>query len=201
MAYSTLPELRAYIGVDDTADDMALQVALSATEAMIDGYCERSFAPAGTAATTRVYMADTPYLVFIDDASSITLIETDPGLDGTWTDVWASSDWQAEPLNARSGGLSSPYTQVRAIGDYAYPVDFRAAVRVTATWGWASVPDVVQQATLLQAGRIFKRRDSVLGFAGGPETGLIRVGRAIDGDVAQLLAPYRKGASAIGGIA
>ena len=41
----------------------------------------------------------------------------------------------------------------------------------------------------------------ILGFAGGPETGLIRVGRALDGDVAQLLAPYRTGVAAVGGLA
>lgn len=201
MAYATLPELRAYIGVSDDDDDMSMQIALAATESMIDGYCERSFNPAGTAASARVFAAADACYLEITDAVAITLVETEVNaLDDTWT-AWASTDWQAEPLNALSGGLSWPYTAVRAVRSYTYPVDSKARVRVTARWGWPEVPQVVQQATLLQAGRIFKRRDSVLGFAGGPETGLIRVGRAIDGDVAQLLAPYRKGVAAVGGFA
>lgn len=199
MAYATLSDLRSYIGVTDQVDDVQLQIALNATESMIDAYCGRSFSPAGTAATARVYASHLHALVFVDDCTAVTLVETDPSGDGSWTDTWAASgDWQAEPLNGVSEGLSVPYTQLRAVGDYLFPVSAKACVRVTARWGWGQTPNVIEQAVLLQAARLSKRRDSVTGVMGGPETGLIRVGRAIDADVAQLLAPYRKGATTVG---
>lgn len=188
MAYATLGDLRSYFGVNDQIDDEQLTIALSATETMINGYCGRSFSAAGTATTARVFAASDAGMVPVNDATTVATVETYDG--DTWT-AWTTDDYQCEPLNGVQFGLDWPTTHIRAVGDYAFPVTDRAWVRVTAAWGWTAVPDVVKQATLLQASRITKRRDSVLGFAGGPETGLIRVGRSIDGDVAQLLAPYR----------
>lgn len=203
MAYATLTQVKAAmsIGTADTADDVQITAALGAAEALIDGYCGRSFGTAGTAATTRVYAATDNYVLTIDDATTITLVETDPDFDGTWTEQWATTDWQAEPLNGRDGALSVPYYRLRAIGNYWFPDVPRAAVRVTAKWGWAAVPSAVEQATIQTAVRLFKRLDTPLGFGGGPDTGLLYVSRQIDGDVAQLLQPYRMGGYAFGGVA
>lgn len=202
MAYATLTQVKAAmsLGTADTADDAQITTALAAAEAAIDGYCGRSFGAAGTA-STRVYVSETSSLVYIDDATTITLVETDPYLDGTWDYQWTASDWQAEPLNGRSGPLAVPYDRIRAIGDYCFPLERQAAIRVTATWGWAAVPDVVTQATIQTAIRYWKRLDTPLGFGGGPDVGLLYVSRQVDGDVAQMLQPYRKGTYAIGGIA
>lgn len=201
MTYVTLAEVRSAIGVSDYEDDAQLQIAMDAAEQMIDGYCGRSFEQAGTAATTRIYVADQHELVYIDDCTSITLVESDPSADGTWTQAWAAGDWQAEPLNGRAGALAVPYDRLRAVGDYWFPVDAKACVRVTATWGWTDVPAAVTQAALQSTVRLWKRLDTPLGFGGGPDTGLLYVSRQIDGDVAQLLAPYRRGVTALGGIA
>jgi hypothetical protein len=58
--------------------------------------------------------------------------------------------------------------------------------------GWAAVPSAVKQATIIQAARIFKRLDSPLGVAGFEDLGIMRVGRGLDTDVAQLVAAYVK---------
>jgi len=197
MAYATLSQVKSAmsLGTADTTDDTQLTAALGAAEGLIDGYCGRTFAVAGTVAATRVYAPPMNFdddLLWIDDATTVTLVETDSAGDGAFGTDWASTDWQAEPLNGIVGGLAVPFTSVRSVGSYLWPRTSRAVVRVTATWGWSAVPDVVEQATIQQTIRLFKRLDSALGFAGGPETGLIRVGRSIDGDVAQLLAPYRR---------
>jgi len=196
--YVTISDITSAIGVSDSIDDDAISVALDAAEQMIDGYCERTFATAGTAATARVYAADAEDLVFIDDATTVTLVET---YDGTVWTAWAADDWQAEPLNGRRGGRAWPYTEVRAIDTLGFPVSGQARVRVTATWGWASTPPAIVQASIQSTIRLWKRLDTPLGFGGGPDTGLLYVSRQIDGDVAQLLAPYRRGTGAIGGIA
>lgn len=203
MSYATLAQVKASLGIGtaDTASDTLLNAALAAAEDMIDGYAGRSFGTAGTAATTRVYATTVADLVFIDDATAITLVETDPGLDGTWQDQWASNDWQAEPLNGLVGGRVRPYTSLRAVGDYLFPITHEATVRVTARWGWAAVPSQITQATILQAARLFKRADSPLGVAGFGDMGAVRVSRYLDPDVELLVAPFRTGSNAAGGIA
>lgn len=198
MAYATITQVKAAmsIGTADTTDDVQITAALGAAEAMIDGYCGRSFGTAGTVAATRVYAATGDDYLVIEDTTAITLVE---GMydDATWT-AWDASDWQAEPLNGRSGGRTVPYNALRAVGDYEFPVSDQALVRVTATWGWASVPAEVTQAAIQQTIRLFKRLDTPLGFGGGPDTGLLYVSRQLDGDVAQALAPYRVGSTIIG---
>lgn len=200
MAYATLAQVKGSLGITDTGGDTLITAALSAAESMIDGYTGRTFGTVGSA--VRTYATSVADLVFIDDAIGITLVETDTGLDGTWETSWASTDWQAEPLNGLSQGRAWPYTSIRAIDRYLFPMTKRAAVRVTGTWGWPSVPAPVTQATVLQAARLFKRADAPLGIAGfGGDMGVVRVSRYLDPDVELLLQPYRVGTSAIGGIA
>ena len=64
-------------------------------------------------------------------------------------------------------------------------------VRVTGTYGWQAVPESIKFATIIQASRLFKRLESPLGVAGVSDIGIMRVGANIDGDVAQLINPYR----------
>lgn len=198
MTYATLDDVKVALGISDYQDDARIEVALQSAEEMVNAYCERTFDVAGTAATTRVYAASDYGWVSIDDATSITLVETDYAGTGTWT-AWATTDWQAEPLNGRQGGRSVPYTGLRSVGNYWFPEAAEALVRVTATWGWAVTPSAVVSATKLQAARLYKREDSPLGVAGVSDIGIMRVSSKMDSDVAMLLAPYRVGG--IGGIA
>jgi hypothetical protein len=64
-------------------------------------------------------------------------------------------------------------------------------VEVTGTFGWATVPTAVKQATILLAMRQFKRYDSPLGIAGFSDLGAVTV-RSVDPDVEKLIAPFRK---------
>jgi hypothetical protein len=64
-------------------------------------------------------------------------------------------------------------------------------VSATATWGWASIPVAVKQATALQANRLLFRRSSPQGVAGSPETGSeVRLLSKVDPDVAVSLKDY-----------
>jgi hypothetical protein len=198
MTYATLDDVKTALGISDFQDDARIEVALPSAEEMVNAYCERTFDAAGTAATTRVYAASDVTYLSIDDATSITLVESDMVGSGTWT-AWAATDWQAEPLNGRQGGRSVPYSGLRAVRTQWFPESVEARVRVTAIWGWASTPQSIATATKLQASRLFKRSDSPLGIAGGPDTGYLYLARQMDADVQMLLAPYRRGG--IGGIA
>jgi hypothetical protein len=62
-------------------------------------------------------------------------------------------------------------------------------VRVTAKFGWPTVPDDIVQACLIQASRLFKRADSPEGVMGSSEWGVVRLSRR-DPDVWALIEPY-----------
>lgn len=200
MSYATLAQVKdaitSYGTVAYTANDDRLQLCLDAACEAIDDHCGRAFGTADGSATARVYTAQANDLVYVEDCTTVTLVETDVSLDGSWTQTWASSDWQAEPLN----GLK-PIDQVRAVGSYRYPVSARAAVRVTATFGRPDLPARVTWAAIQWTLRLFKRTETPLGYGGGPETGLMYVSRQLDGDIAEALRPLRTGVEAIGGLA
>lgn len=194
--YVSLSEVKAALRITDSQDDDLLELSIEAASREIDGYCERIFYNAGTA--TRVYIPTDNFLTEVDDLVSISQLRTSStgeSFDTTWN---LSTDVQLEPLNGVTGGLAQPYTRLRAIGDYLFPVwdprnvnAHEATVQVTGVYGWASVPKAIKQATLLLSLRQFKRYDSPLGVAGFGDIGVVRVGR-FDPDVESLVSPYRK---------
>lgn len=194
--YASLNQIKAALRIPsaDTIDNALLEMAVESASRLIDGYCQRSFINQGTA--TRYYATHDPYVVEIDDARSITLVETSSSEDGIYDITWDltphTGDVQAEPINDYIGGLVWPFTRLRAIGDYVFPIDRETTVKVEAVWGWPAIPTTVQQATIIQASRIFKRLDSPLGVAGFGDLGVMRVSRGLDPDVAQLIETYRR---------
>ena len=187
--YATLTEVKNALRITDNIDDTMLEVAIESASRMIDGYTARTFFNAGTA--TRNYAATDALNLIIDDAISVSQVSSTDEVGDTYV-VWGANDFQLEPLNSRSDGLYMPYTGIRAVGDYTWPVvDQQALCRITGVWGWASVPVAIKQATIIQSSRLFKRLDSPLGVAGFGDLGAIRVGRYLDPDVEQLAMPFR----------
>jgi hypothetical protein len=187
--YATLIDVKNALRITDALDDQLIETAIESASRMIDGYSARTFSNAGSA--VRDFAATDDLTVIIDDAITITQVESTDEVGGSYT-VWKPTDYQLEPLNSRSDGLYMPYTGLRAVNDYAFPVvDQQALVRVTGVWGWPSIPVAIKQATIIQASRLFKRLDSPLGVAGFGDMGAIRVGRYLDPDVEQLVMPYR----------
>ena len=191
-SYITLAELKSALRIPatDTIDDMLLEKAINSASRLIDGYAYRSFYNAGTA--TRYYAPQDSYITQFDDLQSLTSLVTSSTGDGYDT-TWVAGDYQLEPLNGISDGLTVPYTRVRALGDFTFlTLSEEATVSITGVWGWPSVPEAISQACVIQASRIFKRLDSPLGVAGFGDMGVVRVTSRLDGDVAQLVEPYRK---------
>jgi hypothetical protein len=187
--YATLSDVKAALRITDAIDDQLLETAIESASRMIDGYTARTFSNAGTA--TRNFAATDDLNLIIDDAISISEVASTDEIGDSYT-VWKVTDYQLEPLNSRSDGLYMPYTGIRAVNDYAWPVvDQQALCRITGVWGWPSVPTAIKQATIIQASRLYKRLDSPLGVAGFGDMGAIRVGRYLDPDVEQLAMPFR----------
>jgi hypothetical protein len=187
--YATLSDVKAALRITDAIDDTLLETAIESASRMIDGYTARTFSNAGTA--TRNFAATDDLNLIIDDAISISEVASTDEIGDSYT-VWKVTDYQLEPLNSRSDGLYMPYTGIRAVNDYAWPVvDQQALCRITGVWGWPSVPTAIKQATIIQASRLYKRLDSPLGVAGFGDMGAIRVGRYLDPDVEQLVMPFK----------
>jgi hypothetical protein len=187
--YATLAQIKASLRITDTVDDALLELAIESASREIDAVCERNFF---STAGTRIYTPRDSYVVEIDDVVSVTSVKSSGAADGIFDTTWTTTDYQLEPLNGIAGGIAVPYSFIRAVGDFTWPVSGKeATVQVVGTFGFASVPTAVKQATILLASRIFKRNDSPLGVAGFGDIGVIRVGR-VDPDVEAMIHAYKK---------
>jgi len=193
--YCSLAEVKASLRIptSDTVDDALLTTAINAASRQIDGICERRFY---SETATRVFVPDSSILVDTDDIVSITTLKTNSG--NGFTTTIPSTEYQLEPLNGIAGGISQPFTRIRAIGAFLFPVYQQrsvnldeASVQVVGVFGWSAIPDAVKQAAILVAIRTFKRLDSPFGVAGFGDIGVVRVGRT-DPDVEALLMPFKK---------
>lgn len=198
MAYATLLELKAFVGIPaaDTADDTALQLALDSATAQVEGFCDRVFT-ADSVATTRDYMVSDTGRIDIDPVSTLTglIVATDDTGTGSFATTWTSgTDYRLEPINAAAAGV--PWDRIVALGTRWFPRNnYRPTVRVTAKFGWpgGTAPQAVKLATLIQASRLFKRKDAPFGVAGSVEFGSeMRLLNEVDRDAQNLLRPYRR---------
>lgn len=185
--YATLLELKARLGIpsSDTAEDALLEANVEAASRAIDNETSRVFY-ATTA--TRYFDAASPELVLVDDLLSLTTLKTDDDGDGTFETTWASTEYVLWPYN------TTPKTRIKTapLGGYRFPTLPRG-VEVVGSWGYsATTPDAVNEACLLLAARLYKRKDAPLGLApGGMDTGAVRI-TARDHDVKMLLGPFKK---------
>lgn len=193
--YATLSDVKAALRITDNVDDSLLEISIEAASREIDGWCERVFT---SSTATRIYRPTDVFSVDVDDLQSITTLKTDSDGDGVFDVTWETTDYQLNPLNGIAGGISTPYTQVRAIGEYLFPIyeprnvnANEASIQINGVWGWASIPTAVKQACIILSMRQFKRYDSPTGVMGFGDLGVMRVGR-VDPDVEKLLMPFRK---------
>jgi len=193
--YATLSDVKAALRITDNVDDSLLEISIEAASREIDGWCERVFT---SSTATRIYRPTDVFSVDVDDLQSITTLKTDSDGDGVFDVTWETTDYQLNPLNGIAGGITTPYTQVRAIGEYLFPIyeprnvnANEASIQINGVWGWASIPTAVKQACIILSMRQFKRYDSPTGVMGFGDLGVMRVGR-VDPDVEKLLMPFRK---------
>lgn len=201
--YCALADLKAALRVSDATDDSLLELAIESASREIDGYCERFFF---NVAGTRVYAPTNTFTLDTDDIVTLTTLKTSS--DGvTFNTTWSASDYQLEPLNNIAGGIVTPFNRIRAVGGVLFPafgigsinylafgtgtINYgEASVQIVGTFGFATVPTAIRQATVILAMRIFKRLDSPMGVISN-DLGSMRVGR-VDPDVEALVAPFRK---------
>ena len=193
--YATLADVKAALRITDSVDDSLLEISIEAASREIDGWCERVFT---SSTATRIYRPTDVFSVEVDDLQSITTLKTDSDGSGVFDVTWETTDFELNPLNGLAGGITTPYTQVRAIGEYLFPIyeprnvnSNQASIQINGVWGWASIPTAVKQACIILSMRQFKRYDSPTGVMGFGDLGVMRIGR-VDPDIEKLLMPFRK---------
>ena len=187
--YVSLDALKEAVGELSEDHDDAYERAIEAASRQIDEFRGDQFWKESTP-TARYFRTDNPYLLWTGDYADTTTmtVASDTAGDGTFGTVWAATDWQAEPFRRLNG---RPFDRLVAIGDKCFPVTWaRASVRVTAHWGWAAIPEAVEQACQILAIDHFKSKDLTGGVAGFGDLGAIRVS-AFNPQARALLMPYK----------
>jgi len=191
--YCSLAQVKNALRITDAIDDDLLNTAIEASSRFIDGYTDRSFQPA-TAGTAEYVPTGRMDDLVVDDLTVITAIQIDEDLDRSFSTTLNTIDFQAIPVNGRSGGIPFPFSRVRPQEDGYWPISFdrRATVRVIGEFGWPETPAAVREAAILQASRLYTRLSSPVGVVSFGDMGAVRVSRFVDPDVDMLLNPYKR---------
>lgn len=190
-AYANLAEfkLRVGLGQGQTSDDGLFEDLLTGACRAIDLWTGGRFY---ATTETRYYQAIHSGCLRVDDLLSVTTLKTDEDGDRTYEVTWATTDYYLEPINAPL--LGRPYTRIEVDsvnGDYRFPTSVQRGVQIAGSWGYCTAtPAPIKEATLLLSARLYKRGDAVLGVAGSPETGVLRI--QSDPDINALLWPFKR---------
>lgn len=195
--YCTGDELRDFLRLDDSADTVELDLAVTAASRAVDRATNRQFGKTA-ALEARTYECRWSrrlglYLARIDDLMTTSgLVVTVSG------SALASTAYRLYEFDADKRG--KPWEQL-GVGS-ATPDSLGSGpptVLVTATWGWTSVPTPIKNATLLQASRFFADRNMPHGIAGSPDAGSeVRLLAKVHPDVEVMLASYRRDGVLVG---
>lgn len=184
-SYVSLSLLKSSLGITDTARDDLLDLARAAASEAVNRHTGRKFyrtAETTRTLTPRVARGSFGSVLLTPDIATLATLSTGSGASYA---AWTAGTY--EPVYFEDDDSATTIVGFRSVGS-AWPTG-SGRVRITAQWGWAAVPPAVEQATLILASRLFKRKDSPEGVAGSAEWGGIRLTRS-DPDVARLLARY-----------
>lgn len=192
--YASLVDIKhpTVLNITDTDYDTLLEVIVEAASRAADNTCNRFFY---SSAETRFYTAENPNRIFVDDmnsTASVTIYTDDDG-DGTYENTWASTDFNTMPENAALNSFPATYIDRSINGNYAFPVGVPKGVKITATFGWASVPKPIKVAVIMQSHRIFKRLQTPLGQSSMTALGEQKLSiPKLDPDICALIDQYRR---------
>lgn len=192
--YCTTDQIREHLGDTGTKIDIdLLERAVTSASRAVDSFTGRRFWQ-DSAVKVRYFRPESPLIAMVDDISTTTglIIATDSGADYSWSDVWASTDYDLEPDNADQDESSYAWWRVRAVGNFAFTRwNNRRTVKITAKFGWSAIPADVEYASILKSTSLFRRKDAPFGVAGFGDFGPVRISRK-DSDVVDLLNPFVK---------
>lgn len=194
--YVSAAQLKSYVRIPDADDDAQVALAITASSRAVDRTTNRQFGLVA-AVEERFYTAEWDrrlgrWVIDIDDLMTEVGLLVDYDTDDDETYSGSIDAFTLTPRNAPASGR--PWTRIIVKPtSTTMPGSKDGAVRVTARFGWTTVPVAIEQATLIQASRLLARRDSPYGIAGSPDSGTeMRLLERLDPDVATTVGPYRR---------
>lgn len=188
--YASLVDLKAHLGITDTSEDNLLLKALTAASRGVGEWCGKRRFSLDLTATARIYPPQGDYDLFVDDIGSMAGFLVEIGSGGVFTTLPANN-YEVTPVNGLVRG--EPITSLKDL-NYSgiwWAGGVSPRVRVTARWGWPEIPDMISEATLLTAARLFRRKGSPEGVAGFNDMGVVRVVGS-DPDINKLTQPFKR---------
>jgi len=189
MAYSTLGDLKTYLGIDESTDDVVLSQCIERAQQAIDTRCRRTFE--ATEDSTKYLDAaddvtgDTLYVSGVGELCAITSITNG---DGT---VLANTDYVTQPRS------QAPYYAIKLLASsgiaWTYTTYQENAITIVGRWAYsASAPADIEQACIRLASWFYRQKDNTSDtdrplLAGD---GTIVMPQSMPNDVAAILKPY-----------
>jgi hypothetical protein len=186
--YSTVADLETRLGITAGSASSEMASIMESASRMIDHYTNRRFYT--TDADEINYF--TPYsydLCKISDLISVTSIKTDEDIDGVYETTWTSNDFNLLPYNQ----TPKHYIETTPYGNFSFLAKLKRSVQVVGRFGYctlANCPLDIKQAALLEASRLWKRRDAILGISGTTMFGQLKLVGDMDPSVRELIRPY-----------
>jgi hypothetical protein len=164
---------------DDETQDELIDALIPAVSALVTEYADREFVDSG-AGETRQFYYDGRGLLNLSpyDAqavSTVRFVDESAAIDASTWGVW--------PLPAKHGVVSH-LTMPRQ--------SRRRAVEVAGTWGWESVPDAVERATIIAVIYMLRTSSQWVSDEFDIAAGLQGARMALPGATRALIEPYKR---------
>lgn len=154
--YATRDELKVALALQSqTYVDADIDRACAAASRAIDNRCGRAFY---TTTETR-YFTPNPRDPALDilDVQAISAFTVDIAGNGSFSTTWvAGTDFDLEPFNAAATGRPYELVRLRPQAGKRWP-RYNRSVQVAGTFGWATIPDPVNQYALILASKLLDR--------------------------------------------
>jgi len=138
------------MGMTDAAKDADILTDLTAISRYLDAKLGRSFGR-DTSAVPRIYFpVKKSNILIVDDMSAPpTGVAIDTGNNGQYATALLAMDYELHPLNANLQPEPRPWTSIALVPWGSVGMfELGVRVRVTAQYGWPSVPLAIRQATI-----------------------------------------------------
>jgi len=201
--YVDKDDVKNRIGLSGSGQDDNIDNAINGASRQIDAICGRYFYQDATA-RVQYYSVTNDYFLITDDISTTTglIVELDTTDDGTYDKTLTlETDFTLKPYNPKINRITDgttyywPYNEIEILATRSserFDRLIQKNVKVTAKFGWSSIPDAVKEATLIQATRLWKRKDTPFNVYGNEQTGTIELFNKMDPDAKELIKGYIK---------
>lgn len=205
--YVTAAAYKHYTKISDTEDDAEIALYITAASRAVDRCCSER--PNGMGARRQFGQVAAPevryytprwdqdllkWVIEVDDFATTVgmVVQISTGNDNVYSSTIDNAYVIPRPMNAIVEGMV--YTQIAIASDSpVQPNYFKDSAKITIRWGWTAFPDTVELATMIQAHRFSKRRQSPGVASGSTQKGTKQdFDPGVDPDIALMLKKYVK---------